>query len=168
MLLELPTADEIDDLAADRPALVVRRYEFDLKDRPIDLNYTPCKGEAVFVTDCDRGVALVRSRGSAMWTLPSGRIDVNESPEDAARRIAMDRCHIRLGKVELTALYDVTRHYENISVKRLFVVFRADVADFHSGQSKDAQYECSFHSTDLDRLVCEEIDSQAIADSLEK
>lgn len=168
MLLELPTADEIDDLAADRPALVVRRFEFDLKDRKIDLNYTPCKGEAMFVTDCDRGVALVRGKGSAMWALPSGRIDVTESPEDAARRIAMDRCHIRLGKVDLTALYDVTRHYENISVKRLFVVFRADVVDFHSGQSMDAQYECSFHSTDLDRLVCEEIDSQAIADSLEK
>lgn len=169
MLLELPTADEIDDLAAGRPSLIVRRFEFDLTGRELDLNYTPCKGEALFVTDCARGVALVRREGAVMWTLPSGRIDVNESPETTARRIAMERCHIRLGEVDLRALYDVTRHYENISVKRLFVVYRASVEDYHSGVSTaDTHTECLFHSADLEDLVCEEIDSNAIADSLEK
>jgi ADP-ribose pyrophosphatase YjhB (NUDIX family) len=168
MLLELPTADEIDDLASEKPSLIVRRFEFDLRDRPMDLNYTPCKGEVVFVTDCARGVALVRRKGAVMWSLPSGRIGVNESPEAAARRVATEICRIRLGEIDLRALYDVTRHYENISVKRLFVVYRACVEDFHSGPATDACAECSFHCSDLDRLVCEEIDSQAIADSLEK
>jgi ADP-ribose pyrophosphatase YjhB (NUDIX family) len=168
MLLELPVADEIDELAADRPSLIVRRFEYELTDRRIDLEYQPCKGEALFVTDCDRGVALVKREGAKMWTLPSGRIDVNEPPEATARRVALERCRIRLGEVDLRALYDVTRHYENISVKRLFVIYRAEVEDFHSGGGRSPVTECSFHSSDLGDLVCDEIDSQAIADCLGK
>lgn len=168
MLLELPLADEIDEMATDRPSLIVRRFEYELTDRRIDLEYQPCKGEALFVTDCMRGVALVKSDGAKMWTLPSGRIDVNESPEAAARRIAVERCCIRLGEVDLRALYDVTRHYENISVKRLFVIFRAEVEDFHSGGGRMPDTVCTFHSSDLGDLVCEEIDSQAITDCLGK
>jgi ADP-ribose pyrophosphatase YjhB (NUDIX family) len=155
-------------MASDRPALIVRRFDFDLKDRRIDLNYTPCKGEVVIVTEGVRGVAFLKVQGAAIWTLPSGRIDVNEAPETTARRIAMDRCGIRLGEVDLRALYDVTRHYENVSVKRLFVVYLAKVEDYHSGAHTEDHPPCVFHSTDLDKLMCEEIDSQAIADCLEK
>lgn len=168
MLLELPTADEIDELATDRPSLIVRRFEFDLRSRAIDLDYTPCKGEALFVTECLKGVALVKRDSAAIWSVPSGRIDVNESPEDTARRVALERCGIRLGKLDLRALYDVTRHYSNISVKRLFVVYRASVEDFCSGSHSDTHTTCRFHSADLDSIVCEDIDSQAIADCLEK
>lgn len=168
MLLELPTADEIDELADDRPGLLVRRYDFDLKDRRIDLNYTPCKGEAVFVTEGAKGVALVKTKGTVIWTLPSGRIDVNEAPEATARRIAKERCGIRLGEMDLRALYDLTRHYENVSIKRLLVVYRAKVEDYDCGAHEDGRQQCVFHSADLEELVCEEIDSQAIADCLEK
>lgn len=168
MLLELPTADEIDEMASDRPALLVRRFDFDLKDRRIDLNYTPCKGEALFVTEGSRGVALVKTGGAVIWTLPSGRIGMNEAPEAAARRIAKERCGIRLGEMDLRALYDVTRHYENVSVKRLLVVYRAKVEDYQSVKHEDGRPRCAFHSADLEGLVCEEIDSQAIADCLEK
>lgn len=168
MLLELPIADEIDELAADRPALVVRRFEYDLTDRRIDLEYQPCKGEALFVTDCMKGVALVRREDARMWMLPSARIDVNESPETTVRRTAAEQCCISLGELDLRALYDVTRHYENISIKRLFVVYRAGVKDFHSGGQHAHGIECSFHSSDLGDIVCEEIDSQAIADCLGK
>lgn len=168
MLLELPTADEIDEMASDRPALLVRRFDFDLKDRRIDLNYTPCKGEVLFVTEGVRGVALVRTEGAVIWTLPSGRICVNEAPEAAAKRIAKEICGIRLGEMDLMALYDVTRHYENVSIKRLLVVYRAKVEDYHSGTDEDGRTRCAFHSTDLEELVCEEIDSRAIADCLER
>jgi ADP-ribose pyrophosphatase YjhB (NUDIX family) len=168
MLLELPTADEIDEMASDRPALLVRRFDFDLKDRRMDLDYTPCKGEVLFVTTGARGVALVRTEGAVIWTLPSGRVCVNEAPEATARRIANERCGIRLGEMELMALYDVTRHYENVSIKRLLVVYRAKVEDYHSGTDEDGRPRCVFHSADLEGLVCEEIDSQAIADCLEK
>jgi ADP-ribose pyrophosphatase YjhB (NUDIX family) len=155
-------------MASDRPALIVRRYDFDLKDQRIDLNYTPCKGEVLIVTEGVRGVALLKTTGGVMWTLPSGRIDVNEAPETAARRVAVNKCGIRLGDVDLKALYDVTRHYENVSVKRLFVVYLAKVDDYHGGAQRDDRSPCVFHSENLDKLVCEEIDSQAIADCLEK
>ncbi len=168
MLLELPTADEIDEMASDRPALLVRRFDFNLEDRRIDLDYAPCKGETLFVTGGARGVALVKTEGATIWTLPSGRIGVNEAPEAAARRIAKERCGIRLGEMDLRALYDVTRHYENVSVKRLVVVYRAKVEDYHSAAPEDGHPRCVFHSADLEELVHDEIDSQAIGDCLEK
>ncbi|MDH3364820.1 MAG: NUDIX hydrolase, partial [Thermoplasmata archaeon] len=123
MLLELPTADEIDDMAERTPSLTVRRYEFNLLDREIDLNYTPCKGEVVIVTRRKGGIVLVRAKGTAMWTLPAARIRMDEMPEDAARRVALERCGLKLTGADLKAFYDVTRHYQNVSVKRLFVVY---------------------------------------------
>ncbi len=166
--MELPTADEIDELASDRPALLVRRFDLDLRDRRMDLNYAPCKGEVLFVTEGVRGVALVKMKGAVIWTLPSGRIEANDAPEATARRIAKERCGIRLGELDLRALYDVTRHYENVSVKRLLVVYRAKVEDYPSGAHEDGHPQCVFHSADLEELVFEGIDSQAIADCLEK
>jgi len=166
MLLELPTADEIDDMAAQVPSLTVRRYEFDLLDHKIDLNYTPCKGEVVIVTRRDGGVVLVKSKGTIMWTLPAARIRMDEAPEDAARRVAKERCGLHLTEASLKALYDVTRHYQNVSIKRLFVVYGCSTDMDPDGSLTMSTDECAVHFDDLDRLALEEIDAQAIADCL--
>ncbi len=166
MLLELPTADEIDDMAAKVPSLTVRRYEFDLLDHEIDLNYTPCKGEAVIVTRRNGGVVLVKSKGAVMWTLPAAKIRMDEAPEDAARRIARERCGLSLTAANLRALYDVTRHYQNVSVKRLFVVYDCSTDADPDRSLAISNDECSVHFDDLDKLTLEEIDAQAIADCL--
>lgn len=166
MLLELPTADEIDDLAAKTPSLTVRRYEFDLVDREIDLNYTPCKGEVVVVVRKDDGVFLVKAGGTTMWTLPCARISMEETPEKAVFRVAKERCGIAIEDAELKALYDVTRHYKNVSVKRLFVVYSCRTDEDPVGEAEGSDDQCSVHFGDLDKLVLEQIDSQALVDCL--
>ena len=166
MLLELPTADEIDDLAAKTPNLTVRRYEFDLVDRKIDLDYTPCKGEAVVVAVKDGGVLLMKAKGTALWTLPCGRISMHEAPEAAAARVARERCGLAVRGVELKALYDVTRHYQNVSVKRLFIVYSCRAEGEPDASAAGTDVECSIHFGDLDKLALEEMDAQALADSL--
>jgi ADP-ribose pyrophosphatase YjhB (NUDIX family) len=166
MLLELPTAEEIDELASDTPNLVVRRFEFDLLEMEFDMNYTPCKGEAVIVTKRKGGVYLVRKGAAEMWTLPSGRIAMDEAPRTAGVRIARESCGIELEGMKLRALYDVTRHYGNISVKRLFVVYDAEAADGEQLPPETPNTKCVLHTDDLDKLVLEDIDSQAIADCM--
>ncbi len=168
MLLELPTADEIDDLVSDTPDIVVRRFEFDLLDREIDLDYTPCKGETVVVVKGKAGgVFLVRRGAAAVWSVPSGRIEMSESPETAGLRVAKERCGLDLARIRLKALYDVTRHYENISVKRLFVVYECEAAETDQPRAPvTPDTECALHTSDLDELVLEDIDSQAIADCM--
>ena len=166
MLLELPTADEIDDLAARTPSLIVRRYEFDLVDAELDLNYTPCKGEVVIVARRGEGVALVKAKGTMIWTLPCARIRMDESPEEAAVRVARERCGLDIDDAKLRAFYDVTRHYRNVSVKRLFVVYSCAIHGNPDDATKDTDDDCSIHSGDLDSIVLEEIDTQALSDCL--
>ena len=166
MLLELPTADEIDDLAARTPSLTVRRYEFDLVDTDLNLDYTPCKGEVVIVARRGEGVMLVKSKGATIWTLPCARIQMNESPEEAAVRVARERCGLSIDDAQLKAFYDVTRHYRNVSVKRLFVVYSCAIRGDPDDAAKDTDDECSLHSGDLDEILIEEIDSQALSDCL--
>ena len=166
MLLELPTADEIDDLAARAPNLTVRRYEFDLVDQKIDLDYTPCKGEAVVVVVKDGGVLLMKTKGTTLWTLPCGRINMHETPEVAATRIVKERCGLAIRSVELKALYDVTRHYQNVSIKRLFIVYSCRTEGDPDASAAGTDVECSIHFGDLDKLALEEMDTQALADSL--
>ena len=167
MLLELPTADEIDELVCDIPDIIVRRFEFDLLDRKIDLDYTPCKGETVVVVKGKAGgVYLVRKGAAAIWSVPSGRIEMNESPETAGHRVAKERCGLELERTKLKALYDVTRHYENISVKRLFVVYECEATKGEQRPPETPETKCVLHKADLDKLVLEDIDSQAIADCL--
>ncbi len=166
MLLELPTADEIDDMAASVPSLTVRRYEFDLLDHKIDLNYTPCKGEAVIVAKRRGGIVLVKAKGTVMWTLPAARIAMDETPDATARRVAKERCGVELETVELKAFYDVTRHYQNVSVKRLFVVYGCSATNDPDQTAITLAGECAVHFDDLDKLALEEIDAQAIADCM--
>ena len=166
MLLELPTADEIDEMAADAPDLVVRRFEFDLLEMEFDMNYTPCKGEALVVTKSGGGVLLVRKGAASIWTLPSGRIAMNESPDQTGLRVADEECGVDVQAMRLKALYDVTRHYANISVKRLIVVYECEAVRAERRPPETPGTECALHTDDLDKLVLEDIDSQAIADCM--
>ncbi|UCE91817.1 MAG: NUDIX hydrolase [Methanobacteriota archaeon] len=166
MLLELPTADEIDELAADTPDLVVRRFELDLLEMKFDMDYTPCKGEAVVVTKRREGVFLLRKGAASVWTLPSGRIAMDEAPEEAGARVVSESCGIDAEGMRLRALYDVTRHYGNISVKRLLVVYECEAGSAEPRTPEAPGTKCALHTDDLDKLVLEDIDAQAIADCM--
>jgi ADP-ribose pyrophosphatase YjhB (NUDIX family) len=128
MLIELPTADEIDALALTTPHIEVRKFDFDMKGMKADLNYVPCKGQLVLVISGGNGVLLTRKKGGE-WSLPSGRIGTNEEPVKAAKRIAKEECGIGLKSVELAGMYDVVWHYSDVSVKRLHLVYAATTDD---------------------------------------
>jgi ADP-ribose pyrophosphatase YjhB (NUDIX family) len=120
----------------------------------------------VIVTRRNGGIVLVKAKGTVMWTLPAARIGMDETPEDAARRVAMERCGLNLIAVDLKAFYDVTRHYQNVSVKRLFVVYCCSTDMDPDGSLATSTDERAIHFDDLDKLALEEIDAQAIADCL--
>lgn len=123
MLIELPTADEIDQLAITSPKFEVRHLSFDMGEEKADLNYSPCKGQVVLVVRGTAGTALVKTRSEKDWGLPSDRVRPNEEIGKAPKRVAKEKCGIMLRSVELAGIYDVVWHYSNVSVKRLHVVY---------------------------------------------
>ncbi|MEM4232470.1 MAG: hypothetical protein QXZ19_00660 [Thermoplasmata archaeon] len=123
MLLELPTADEIDDLAVSSPSFEVRKFDIDLRRRKADLGYAPCKGYVVVVARSEAGIAFVRRRRERAWSLPSDRIGANEAIAKSPRRVAREQCGIGLRIVELAGIYDVVMHFLDVSIKRLHVVY---------------------------------------------
>lgn len=129
MLLELPTADEIDQLAMTTPHLEVRRFEYEMGNVKADLNYTPCKGEMVLVIVGEDGIALVKPRGSKDWKLPSGKIKTHETAIEAAKRVAKEECGVSLRSLELAGIYEVVWHYSDVSVKRLHILYAAATDD---------------------------------------
>jgi ADP-ribose pyrophosphatase YjhB (NUDIX family) len=129
MLIELPTADEIDQLAITTPKFEVRNIAFEMGDRRADLDYTPCKGQAVVVIRGEEGTALVRMLGSGEWTLPSDRIGPNENIIRSAKRVGSEQCGLMVRSLELAGIYDVVWHYASVSIKRLHFVFAADTDD---------------------------------------
>ena len=125
MLIELPTADEIDALAITTPRFEVRKFEFDLGGQAADLKYSPCKGQMVLVIAGKNGIALTRTSKQDKWHLPSGRISTIEDAVAAAKRIAMEQCGVMVRCLDLAGMYDVVWHYSDITIKRLHLVYSA-------------------------------------------
>ena len=123
LLIELPTADEIDQLAITSPKFEVRHLSFDMGDEKADLDYTPCKGQVVLVIRSPAGIPLVKDRSGNDWALPSGRIDPNEDIGKSPKRVAREACGVDIRSAELAGVYDVVWHYSNVSIKRLHVVY---------------------------------------------
>jgi len=129
LLIELPTADEIDQLAVTSPKFEIRQMEFDMGGKEADLDYTPCKGQVILVARGEQGIPLVRKPSGKDWSLPTDRIGPNENIEKSARRVAREQCGIMLRSIELAAIYDVVWHFSNISIKRLHVVYAGTTDD---------------------------------------
>lgn len=165
MLLELPIADEIDCLAMTTPEFEVRKFEYDYRSQKADLRYPPCKGQMILVIRGKDGILLVRTEGSKDWRLPSGRILTYETAQDAVKRVAREECGVGLRSSELAGMYDVVWHYQDVSIKRLHLVYAAvteDVPVSIKGR------ECAFRQ-DLDEgHLGTEVERAALADSIEK
>lgn len=129
MLLELPVADEIDQLAMSSPRFEVRAFEYDRRKEKANLNYSPCKGQMVLVICGKKGTVLVRDAVTGRWTLPSGRVGAAEEVVAAAKRVAKDECGVGLRGLDLIGMYDVVWHFSDISVKRLHLVYAATTED---------------------------------------
>jgi ADP-ribose pyrophosphatase YjhB (NUDIX family) len=128
MLIELPAADEIDDLAITTPKFEVRKFEFDLTDAKADLRYPPCKAQAVLVVRGPHGTALAMGRDGS-WTVPSGRVGATEEIPGAAKRVAREDFGLSVRSMELAGVYDVIWHYSDMTVKRLHFVYAAVTDD---------------------------------------
>jgi len=168
MLIELPTADEIDALALTTPHIEVRKFDFDMKGMKADLNYVPCKGQLVLVISGENGVLLTKKKGEE-WSLPSGRIGTNEEPVKAAKRIAKEECGIGLKSVELAGMYDVVWHYSDVSVKRLHLIYAAltDDCECVPGEAGGAT-QARFFTSIPDGSAKDEILACAMSDCIEE
>ena len=169
MLLELPLAGEIDDLATTTPHFEVRKFEFDMGKDKADLNYAPCKGEMILVIVGEKGIVLVGDKGSESWRLPSCRIRTHETAIQAAKRVAKEECGLMLRSLELSGMYDVVWHYADLSVKRLHLLYAAitDDCECCSDGWKGA-LEARFFTEVPKSVLDDELMRNALADCSEK
>jgi ADP-ribose pyrophosphatase YjhB (NUDIX family) len=165
MLIELPTADEIDEIAITTPRLEVRKIEHDRRESKADLNYAPCKGQVVVVIRGADGIPLVKNRGRRDWSLPSDRIAPNEEIETSAKRVATDQCGLTLRSIELAGIYDVIWHHSDVSIKRLHFVYSAVTDDRSCNPTKGEEcLESKFFKVVPDGLQKDEIQRFALTD----
>ena len=136
MLIELPTAEEIDELAITTPKLEVRKLELERGKMKANLDYAPCKGQIVVVIRGEEGILLVKRNDDKGWALPSDRIAPNENIEKSVKRVAKEQCGLMLRTAELAGIYDVVWHYSDVSVKRLHFVYSAITDDHECSPSK--------------------------------
>jgi len=164
MLLELPTADEIDELAMSTPTLNVRKFEYDMKGQNADLDYAPCKGQLVMVIRGGGGTVLTRESSDASWHLPTDLIRTFESVPDSTRRVARELCGVSLRSAELVAMYDVLHRFDDVAVKRLYIVFAGITDDPICAVNGSGEHEVRFHAdvnledlaTDIDRAALDD------------
>lgn len=169
LLVELPTADEIDALAMSTPDFKVRKFEFEHNETKADLDYVPCKGQILLVIRGERGMALIKRRGSKDWTLPSGRIRTYEDMPTAVRRVAKRECGLGVRSMDLEAMYDVVWHHEDVSIKRLCLVYSATTDDTECKPAPSANVaEAAFHKDMPESHMKGDMDLAAIGDSSEK
>jgi ADP-ribose pyrophosphatase YjhB (NUDIX family) len=169
MLIELPTADEIDDLAISTPELSVRKFEYDRRKTEADLNYTPCKGQMILVVRGEQGTLIVKRGGAKSWSLPSAPIMTYEQIADAPRRVAKELCGLSLRSYDLAALYDVVWHFKDVTIKRLHVIYSAVTDDAECTQEAKGGFdETAFRAELPDSLLDDELDRNALSDCSEK
>jgi ADP-ribose pyrophosphatase YjhB (NUDIX family) len=169
MLLELPSAGEIDDLATTTPHFEVRKFEFDMGKDKADLNYAPCKGEMILVIVGEKGIALVGDKGSESWRLPSCRIHTHETAIQAAKRVAKEECGLMLRSLELSGMYDVVWHYDDLSVKRLHLLYAAITDDCECcSDGRKGALEARFFTEVPKSVLDDELMRNALADCSEK
>lgn len=168
ILVELPTADEIDDLAVSTPELSVRKFEYDKRGEAADLDYAPCKGQMVLVIRGERGTALVKRKGTKGWSLPSGHINTFEDIAGAAKRVAKETCGVSLRSMDLAAMYDVVWHYKGVTVKRLHIVYAAITDDDCSPTAEGGLSEARFHKDVPASMLREQLDKTALDDCSQK
>jgi len=165
LLIELPTADEIDDLAITSPAFEVRKFELHMGGKRADLNYAPCKGQIVIAIRGQRGTLLVRKKGSKKWGLPTGRIAVPEESIESAKRVAKEDLGISLRRLELAGIYDVVWHYSDVSIKRLHIVYAAETDDEECNLANQKEIaEWRFFSDIAEDLLMDDLTRSALAD----
>jgi ADP-ribose pyrophosphatase YjhB (NUDIX family) len=169
MLLEFPTADEIDQLATTTSHLEVRKFEYEMGNGKADLNYAPCKGEMVLVITGEDGIALVKPKGSDMWKLPSGKIRTHETAIQAAKRVAKEECGLALRSLELAGIYEVVWHYSDLSVKRLHILYAAvtDDRECHPEGSK-SPCDARFFTRVPEHVLGDDLMRNALDDCSEK
>ena len=169
MLLELPTADEIDDLACTSPEFNVRKFEYDRRNRRADLDHIPCKGQIVLVVRGVKGTLLVRTKKDKLWGLPSDLMLTTETAAQSVKRIAGDSWGVGVRSTQLMAMYDVIWHHSDYTVKRLHLVYECLTDDEECAPGiREAGKECVFVADTGKIDFKDEIFENALSDCSEK
>ncbi len=163
ILFELPTADEIDDLAITTPKFEVRKFEFDMGGSKADLKYPPCKAQAVLVIRGPNGTALAKGP-KGEWVVPSGRVGAAEEIPVGVKRLAKEEFGLQLRSMELAGIYDVIWHYSDLTVKRLHFVYAAITDEDPDPKAKHGVKTFK----EPDEMVTDDLSKAALADCTQK
>jgi mutator protein MutT len=79
--------------------------------------FRPKTSGARCVISYDREILLIRNTyGQQNWTVPGGRIDTGETPEEAVRREVQEEVGITLGEVRFIGRFVTTQEYKRDTV----------------------------------------------------
>lgn len=62
-------------------------------------------GASVIVEDSEGLILMQRRRDDGTWSYPGGRVEIDETVEDAARREVREECGIEVGKLQLLGVF---------------------------------------------------------------
>ena len=103
----------------------------------------PCKARATVICRQDDRVLLVR-KAEAKWTLPGGKIEIDEGPGEAARRELAEETGLASDALEFLAYHQFDR--------RAHYVFRVTVRDALAARPQNEIAACGWFSL---RELCE-------------
>lgn len=97
----------------------------------------PCKARATVICRQDDRVLLVR-KAEAKWTLPGGKIEVDEGPGEAALRELVEETGLASAAIEFLARHQFDR--------RAHYVFRVTVSDALAARPQNEIAACGWFS----------------------
>ena len=125
--VERPKEEEIHHLFGKYGEPVVRELSFDLRERDEKEDYPKCIGGCTIIARAEKGIVLVRHRGSPIFHLPGGRILEGETIEEGALREAWEETGLTVELTDMPELHKCQYLFKNWNLERWVFVFVADV-----------------------------------------
>ena len=129
-------------------------------------------GAHVVVIDKDSKIVLFKQFrypiNKKCWSIPGGRIDTNETPEQAAKREAEEEIHIKISSIEQLGK---TWHFCGafISERHYFFLAHTDGTASNGGENNELITNAQSFTTDevLDMIDSGEIEENYVANALQ-
>lgn len=143
--VERPEEEEIHRLFEKYGEPEVRKLSFDLRERDEKEDYPKCIGGCTIIARAEKGIVLVRHRGSSVFHLPGGRILEGETIEEGAIREAMEETGLTVELTDMPELHKCQYLFKNWNLERWVFVFVADaVCGDPNPRDKEEISEVSF------------------------
>ncbi len=125
------------------------------------LTLPEAEGAKLFIGCNDRFLMIRETTGPKHWTFPGGRMKQYETPEDAARRKALEEVGITLKNIQYLGSYFHTRQYK----KDAICVYYAQMRNFEHEVNTSEILESGWYTLDeIEHLIPR---SESVEDVLE-